>query len=104
MLQHQTQTFSQRAAVEKLREWNSTEIDDRWDIKEGESYPEIPLLKAIPQWRRFVISASVDEAAEHYISKSERQALAMQIFAENMQKTRDSKERRHDQQEFLARR
>ena len=49
------QTFSQ-AEMQKVREWNNKEIDDRWDLKVGEKYTNAGRLlhEGDPHWHRWV--------------------------------------------------
>ena len=67
------QPFSQ-AEIQRVREWNNQEIDDRWDLKAGEVYtnPGCLLHEGHPHWHRWVTLVSVDTEFEHHKSKDKK--------------------------------
>ena len=99
------QPFSQ-AEVQKVREWNNKEIDDRWDLKVGEVYTNTGRLlhEGDPHWHRWVTFASVDKEVEHYISKEKKTELDMQKLANEWERMKDPEQRELMEKKRLAER
>ena len=99
------QTFSQ-AEMQKVREWNNKEIDDRWNLKIGEVYTNTGRLlnEEDPHWHRWVTFASMDNEVEHYISKEKKSELDMQKLANEWERMKDPQERELMEKKRLAER
>ena len=98
-------TFSQ-AEMQKVREWNNKEIDDRWNLKIGEVYTNTGRLlnEGDPHWHRWVTFASMDNEVEHYISKEKKSELDMQKLANEWERMKDPQERELMEEKRLAER
>ena len=99
------QRFSQ-AEMQKVREWNNKEIDDRWDLKVGEVYTNTGRLlhEGDPHWHRWVHFASADKEVEHYISKKKKTELDMQKLANEWEMMKDPQQRELMEKKRLAER
>ena len=99
------QPFSQ-AEMQKVREWNNEEIDDRWDLKVGEVYTDTGRLlhEGDPHWHRWVTLASADTEVEHYISKEKKTELDMQKLANEWERMKDPQQRELMEKKRLAER
>lgn len=99
------QTFSQ-AEIQKVREWNNKEIDDRWNLKVGEVYTNTGRLlnEGDPHWHRWVTFASIDDEVEYYISKEKKSELVMQKLANEWERMKDPQERELMEKKRLAER
>ena len=93
MGKNRPQTFSQ-AEMQKVREWNNKEIDDRWDLKVGEVKTNTGRLlnEGDPHWNRWVTYASMDSEVEHYISKEKKAELNLQKLANGLERMKDPQE------------
>ena len=105
MAKDHSQSFSQ-AEMQKVREWNNKEIDDRWNLKVGEVLTNTGRLlnEGDPNWHRWVTFASVDDEVKHYISKEKKSELEMQKLANEWERTKDPQEREMMEKERLAER
>ena len=92
--------------MQKVREWNNKEIDDRWDLKVGEVYTNTGRLlhEGDPNWHRWVTLASVDTEVEHYISKEKKTELDMQKLANEWEMMKDPHQREMMEKKRLAER
>ena len=99
------QTFSQ-AEMQKVREWNNKDIDDRWDLKVGEVYTNTGRLlhDEDPHWHRWVTFASADKEVERYISKEKKTELDMQKLANEWEMMKDPQQRELMEKKRLAER
>ena len=99
------QPFSQ-AEMQKVREWNNEEIDDRWDLKAGEVYTDTGRLlhEGDPHWHRWVTLASADTEVEHYISKEKKTELDMQKLANEWERMKGPQQRELMEKKRLAER
>ena len=100
-----SQPFSQ-AEMQRVREWNNQEIDDRWDLKAGEVYTKTGRLlqEGDPHWHRWVTLASVDTEVEHYISKEKKAKLDVQKLANEWESMKDPQQRELMEKKRLAER
>ena len=99
------QTFSQ-AEMQKVREWNNKQIDDRWNLKIGEIHTNTGRLlnEGDPHWHHWVTFASMDNEVEDYISKEKKSELDMQQLANDWERMKDPQERELIEEKRLAER
>ncbi len=85
--------------MQKVREWNNKEIDDRWDLKVGEVYTNTGRLlhEGDPHWHR-------DNKVKHYISKEKKTELDMQKLANEWERMKDPQQRELMEKKRLAER
>ena len=91
MGENRPQSFSQ-AEMQKVREWNNKEIDDRWALKVDEVKTNTGRLlnEGDPHWHRLVTFASMDSEVEHHKSKEKKPELNLQTLANELERMRDT--------------